>query len=167
MSEVALYRDVPTAADEDAVRQLVRATGFFSDEEVEIAAELVRERLEKGLADDGYHFVFLDLGGALAAYACYGRIPGTETSFDLYWIATRPADRGKGLGRALLAEAERRIEQLGGRRVYVETSSRPQYEPTRGFYRACGYEQLALLADFYREGDGKVIYGKRVDQRTV
>jgi hypothetical protein len=44
--------------------------------------------------------------------------------------------------------------------VYAETSSRPQYEPTRSFYRACGYRLEARLEDFYAPGDGKVIFLK-------
>ncbi len=48
----------------------------------------------------------------------------------------------------------------GARRIYADTSSRPQYEPTRAFYLACGYTQEALLADFYAAGDGKVIFVK-------
>ena len=48
----------------------------------------------------------------------------------------------------------------GARRVYVDTSSRSQYEPTRAFYLACGYAREAFLADFYAPGDGKVIFVK-------
>ena len=56
--------------------------------------------------------------------------------------------------------AEARIAAAGGRRVYIDTSSRPQYAPTRAFYRACGFHQEALLADFYDQGDGKAIFCK-------
>jgi hypothetical protein len=49
---------------------------------------------------------------------------------------------------------------MGGRRIYIETSSRAQYEPTRGFYLKCGYRQETILEDFYAPGDGKVIYVK-------
>jgi hypothetical protein len=44
--------------------------------------------------------------------------------------------------------------------VYVETSSRDQYEPTRRFYLKCGYRVDAVLEDFYAPGDGKVIFVK-------
>jgi ribosomal protein S18 acetylase RimI-like enzyme len=156
--EPALRED-PRPADEEAVRALVRSTGFFSDEEVEIAAELVREALARGL-ESGYRFLFHDQAGAPAAYACFGPIPGTESSYDLYWIATRADLQGQGHGRRLLAASERRIAALGGTRVWVETSSTAKYVPTRRFYERAGYERAALLADFYRPGDGKVIYCK-------
>ena len=56
-----------------------------------------------------------------------------------------------------MAAAETHIAARGGRRVYVETSSRAQYEPTRAFYLRCGYRVEATLADFYATGDSKVI----------
>jgi len=141
---------------------MAEATGFFRADEVEIAAELVRERLEKGIAS-GYEFVFADgVAGEVMGYACYGEIPCTIGSYDLYWIIVDPKHQGKGLGRALVAEAERRIAVKGGRRIYIETSSMPQYEPTQGFYTACGYTIEARFADFYKPGDAKLVYAKAV-----
>jgi ribosomal protein S18 acetylase RimI-like enzyme len=128
---------------------------------VEVAAELVRERLARGEAS-GYLFVFAEVGGRAAGYACYGPIGCTIGSYDLYWIAVDPAAQGTGLGRALAAEVERRIAAAGGRRVYAETSGQPRYKPTRGFYRALGYAEEAELADFYAPGDAKVIFCKSV-----
>jgi hypothetical protein len=54
------------------------------------------------------------------------------------------------------------MAQRGARRIYADTSSRPQYEPTRRFYEACGYRREAFLADFYAPGDGKIIFGKEL-----
>jgi ribosomal protein S18 acetylase RimI-like enzyme len=154
-----VYRGTVRPGDVEAVGALARATGFFSEEEAAIAEELVAERLAKGEAS-GYHFVFAETAGRLAGYACFGPIPGSVHSFDLYWIVVAPAAQGRGLGRTLLAETERRMRQSGARRIYADTSSRPQYEPTRRFYEACGYRREALLEDFYAPGDGKVIFGK-------
>jgi len=74
--------------------------------------------------------------------------------------AVAPGDRGHGVGRELLRRTEARIRAAGGRQVYIETSSRAQYRPTQGFYRAAGYLREAYLEDFYRPGDGKLIYRK-------
>jgi ribosomal protein S18 acetylase RimI-like enzyme len=53
---------------------------------------------------------------------------------------------------------EDRIKEMGGKRIYVETSSREQYRPTRSFYSRCGYQKEATLKNFYSPGDDKVIY---------
>lgn len=148
----------PTPREVEAVRDLVERTAYFSAEEVGIAAELVEERLSKG-AESGYEFVFADdEGGRLMGYACFGRIPCTTNRYDLYWIAVEPEKQGQGLGRELLRAAEERIVALGGARVYVDTSTKPQYAATRSFYERCGYELDAALEGFYGPGDGKAIY---------
>jgi GNAT superfamily N-acetyltransferase len=154
-----VWREEVRAADREAVGRLVRATGFFSEEEIGIAVELVGERLEKG-EGSGYHFLFAEGEGRLLGYACFGPIPGAAHSHDLYWIVVDPGTQGKGLGRRLLESSERIMAGQGAVRIYADTSSRPQYGPTRAFYLACGYRREAFLEDFYAPGDGKVIFAK-------
>jgi len=154
-------RETVRPDDARAVRETVASTGFFSADEVEVAEELVRERLAKG-PESGYLFLFADDGADTVGYACYGPIACTVGSFDLYWIAVRRGHQGRGLGRALLRATEERIAQVGGRGIYVETSSRVQYHPTRAFYEHFGYRKAAVLADFYAPGDDKVVYCKAV-----
>ena len=147
------------AADRYHVRRLVEATSFFSVEERDIAVELVDVALEKGDAS-GYLFVFADGPEGPLGYACYGPIPGTRASYDLYWIVVDPAAQGTGTGRRVLADVERRIVQAGGTRLYADTSSRAQYAPTQAFYVGVGYTIAAHLEDYYSPGDGKLTYLK-------
>jgi D-alanine-D-alanine ligase len=147
--------------DRDAVRRLVESTGVFSPIEIDVAVELVDDRLNRGQQSD-YNFVFADLNGRTVGYTCYGPIALTAGSFDLYWIAVNKAMHGRKIGRLLLERTEELVRAAGGRQVYIETSNRPQYAPTRGFYLRCGYRQEALLKDFYAPGDDKVIYGKKL-----
>ncbi len=154
-----VYREDVIPGDREAVGRLVRSTGFFSGEEAAIAEELVDERMAKGDAS-GYFFLFAEEEGRLLGYTCFGPIPGSVHSYDLYWIAVDPGAQGRGLGKKLVAESERIMARRGARRIYADTSSRPQYEPTRAFYRSCGYTEEALLVDFYAAGDGKVIFVK-------
>ena len=112
----------------------------------------------------GYCFLFADRpDGTLAGYACYGRVPLTESSFDLYWIAVDPGGQRRGLGRWLLAECERRISAGGAAQVWVDTSGRDQYAPTRGFYERAGYQVAARFPDFYAPGDDKVVFVRRLE----
>ena len=145
-------------SDIGAVRAMVGATGFFSAEEVLIAVELLEENLSRG-TESGYHFLFCEDGEAgLIGYTCFGHIPGTKASFDLYWIVVDKTWQGRGIGRDLLGRTENIIRDMGGGRVYAETSSRELYVPTRKFYERSGYLREAMLKDFYAPGDSKVIY---------
>lgn len=158
-STAITLRAEATSADRDRVRAIVVATDMFHPPEADVAVELVDDRLANGTASD-YHFLFADEGATTLGYACYGYNEMTASSWELYWIAVDPACQGKGVGRLLLAQAERDIAAHSGTRLYVETSGRAQYAPTRAFYLASGYEIGAELPDFYAPGDGKVIFVK-------
>ena len=147
--------------DRESVRRIVGSTGVFSPVEIDVAEELVDDRLECGPESD-YHFVIAEHEGRVVGYTCYGQIALTAASYDLYWIAVDKSFHGRKVGRALLEKTEELIRQAGGRQVYIETSNRHHYAPTRGFYLRCGYRQAALLTDFYAPGDDKVIYAKEL-----
>jgi len=153
------YREEVRPGDPARVREMVASSGIFSAEEVLLAVELVDERLRRGTAS-GYHFLFAEKAPGVVGYGCFGPIPGTAVSYDLYWIAVHDRFRGSGIGKRLLRRIEETIQQQGGRRVYVETSSREIYQPTRDFYEACGYRRVAVLEDFYSPADAKLIYVK-------
>ena len=141
------------------VRALVASTGFFNPAEVEVAADLVTERLTKGIRS-GYHFVLAERGSALVAYACYGPIEGTQGSFELYWIAVAPEEQGKGLGVQVFTRAEAAMRKSGAKSIYADTSSSDRYAGTRGFYQRMGFHEEARLSDFYAPGDSKIVYVK-------
>lgn len=144
------------ASDREPLEGLIRETAFFNAEEVEVALELIDDGLVNGESSH-YRFVVAEEDG-IAGYACWGPIPGTAASADLYWIVVHPGRQGRGVGASLLKAAEDWMASEGRTRVYVETSTRAQYDPTRRFYFACGYELAAELPDFYAPGDGKAIF---------
>ena len=131
----AHWRDEPAPGDVEAVRDLVararrllrRRGGDRRRAGGRAAAERPGERLPLRFAEHA---------DGLAGYTCFGPIPATLASFDLYWIAVHPDLHGRGLGARLLAESERRIAWQGGGRIYVDTSSRREYAPAHAFYIA-------------------------------
>lgn len=154
-----VFRYEAAPSDMQAVGDIISSTRFFNPAEVDIAVELVEDRLAFGNAS-GYFFVFAEEAGNVLGYTSYGPIAGTAESFDLYWIAIHRDQQSRGLGRVLMSETERMIHKAGGRRVYAETSGRPQYEPTRVFYERLGFSRETQLKDFYAPGDDKVFYVK-------
>jgi D-alanine-D-alanine ligase len=153
---VTIRRGLETA-DRGPVEELIRATDFFNPEEIEVAMELVDDRLAQGESSH-YRFLVGEVDGEVGGYACWGPIPGSRESADLYWIVVHPRFQGRGVGAALLRAAEDWMSAAGRPRVYVETSTRPNYLPTRAFYLACGYHLAAELPDFYAPGDGKAVF---------
>ena len=69
----------------------------------------------------------------------------------------RPAWRGRGLARALLAELERTARAAGRRRLVLETGyAQPE---AIGLYTSSGYTEITKFG-FYRHAHGSVCYGK-------
>ena len=132
---------------------------MFRPSEVAIAVELL-DRAAAG--DDDYRFVGAFDGDDLVGYACWGPTPGTEGTFDLYWIAVDTTRQGGGVGSQLLTHVERTLQAGGGRLIVVETSSRADYSPTRAFYERRGYTRAATLPGYYAPGDNLVIYLKEL-----
>ena len=158
MQTVSFRRQLDPS-DIEVIARLVESSGFFSDEELEIAIQLAEEKLEQQDASS-YRFLFAEIENQVIGYTCYGLVPATASSYDIYWIVVSNDFQGQGLGKQLMAETAKLIFHHGGKQVYAETSSREQYEPTRKFYESCGFQKEAFLKNFYADNDGKIIYSK-------
>ncbi|MBF0537778.1 MAG: GNAT family N-acetyltransferase [Nitrospirae bacterium] len=152
---LTLRREV-RACDREDVRRILDATGVFHPREIDVAEELVIDALSKG-SESEYLFIFADVDDTTVGYICYGAISMTEAGFDLYWIATDPRFYNRDVATKLLREAEGHIAALGGRHIFVETSSKEQYLPARGFYKKSGYIEVARVPNYYADGDDKMI----------
>ena len=182
------------AEHRERIAEILRATGVFRPDEIDVALELFdagcgTRDAGRGTASEERNLPpepvasriphpasrtpapttssdYLFLGAftpedALVGYACYGPTPGTDRTYDLYWIAVDPAMHGTGIGTTLLTEVERRLKGQHARLLVVETSSRSDYAPTRAFYRRCGYRESARVHEFYAPGDDRIIFTKR------
>ena len=139
----------------ERMREILDATAVFRADEVSVALELF-----DATPGDDYEFVGAFEHEDLIGYACFGPTPGTDRTYDLYWIAMHPRAQGRGGGSHLLNDVERRLRRRGARLIVAETSSRSDYDATRMFYVARGYREAARMRDFYAPRDDRVIYTK-------
>ncbi|MDD4384677.1 MAG: GNAT family N-acetyltransferase [Bacteroidales bacterium] len=163
MSNHIVFRTEPIPEDIENIRRIVVSTSFFQDHEIPVAVELVEERLAKGL-ESGYLFIFAEIDGETIAYACFGEIACTKGSYDFYWMATHIDYQRKGIGKQLMDGVQEQVKNLGGRVIYIETSSKEQYVPTRKLYENYGYKLEAVFKDFYDIGDDKCVYSYKLDK---
>ena len=140
------------------LKTLLAATQVFTADEIGIALELIDTVLNTPGQHD-YVIAVYDHHGP-AGYYCIGPTPGTDGTFDLYWIAVDPLRHGLGIGSALDLHAAAYIRSHNGRLIVAETSSTPRYDLTRRFYQTRKYAELARIRDYYRPGDDLVVYGK-------
>lgn len=150
-----------TPADTPALLALTAGTGVFKDHEVETLHEVLDDFHREG-AEYGHVCLTFEEDGEAAGFVYFTPVALTDRTWELWWIVVDKARQGRGEGRRLLEQVERHVSELGGRLLLIETSSTPHYEPTRRFYLKNGYVLAATIPDFYADGDGKCVYGKRL-----
>lgn len=149
---------------ESEVESLVRfasATGVFKPVEIDMLQEVFDDYFA-GDVDPADRCVALVEGSEPVGFAYFGPAEMTATTWELWWIVVNPAVQRRGIGKQLLNHVERESRAAGGTLLYIDTSSLPAYEPTRLFYLRNGYEQEAVLRDFYAVGDSKVLFRKQL-----
>ncbi len=151
--------------DHDTVRAILSSSDNFTAEEIATAMELVDEWLVDGGASGYLTYVLesTDDPHPVVGYCCFGEAPLTTGTYDLYWIAVHTKHHRGGYGRKLLHFAEREIAKRGGRMLLIETSSQETYGGTISFYERAGYAIAARVTDYYKPGDDKLIFCKRLD----
>ena len=152
-------------SDRPAVLDILTRAGNFSQEEINVAMELVDEWLVDGEAS-GYLTHVVEESDADArtvrGYVCVGPAPMTHGTFDLYWIAVDPDAQGRGFGALLLAAAEQEVQARRGHLLLIETASQTSYGAAVRFYERSGYRLVSRIEDYYRTGDDKLTFAKRL-----
>lgn len=139
-------------ADEDAVVDLWHAAGLtrpWNDPRADIRRKLTVQPelflVAVDEPDDGTAGTVI--GSVMAGYDGHRGW--------LYYLASASSHRGRGIGRRLVAEAERRLEAMGCPKVQLMV--RPENGAVRGFYAALGYEPF----DIWATGKRLVVDGPR------
>jgi GNAT superfamily N-acetyltransferase len=146
-----------TANDVDKLVALAQATGMFTPMEIDALRDVYDDFFD-GVAEEGDTCLTLVEDGEVTGFTYFGPDNIAVGSWELWWIVVDSRLQGKGRGGLLLRRAESMALAEKCRQMFLDTSSQPKYEPTRQFYAKYGYEQEAVLRDYYAPGDDKVIF---------
>ncbi|MBW1299014.1 GNAT family N-acetyltransferase [Aquimarina litoralis] len=86
----------------------------------------------------------------------------TEGTYNLYAIAVRKDQQGKGIGKEMMEYIENELKENKCRILIVETSGKPDFALTREFYLKCNYTKQAVIPEFYEKGDDKIVFWKKL-----
>ena len=148
--------------DRGIVASLVMSVENFNPAEKDCALELIDTYLDDADQTDYRIGVAADAASEVLAYACWGPVPLTQGTYDLYWIATHPGARGRGCGHALMEYVEEDLRKLGGRLLVAETSGKESYQETINFYHRLDFQEVSRIKDFYDVGDDLLIFIKHI-----
>jgi GNAT superfamily N-acetyltransferase len=147
--------------DRSGLELLLSSIPSFDLEDKSVALELIDTALNNPDQID-YLFKLAVEEDRPLGYACYGPTPLTDGTYDLYWIAVDHELSGRGIGTLLLKAVEEDIQKRNGRLLLIETSSSASYEKTRQFYLKNDYPLAETILDFYRRGEHRVTFVKRL-----
>jgi ribosomal protein S18 acetylase RimI-like enzyme len=149
-------------AETEILVELTDATGLFKPIEVQALREVFADYFAFN-QKHGHVSITCEEDGQVLGFAYYAQAAMTDRTWYLYWIAVRKSVQARGTGSRLLKHLE---DDIGvnhqGRVLFVETGSLPHYQLTRRFYLKNGYEQHALLKDYYAAGDSMVVFRKEL-----
>jgi ribosomal protein S18 acetylase RimI-like enzyme len=149
--------------DRPALVAAIQSDATFSEAEVAVALELIDDALER----DGVDYLVRvaeapDAPARIAGYICFGPTPMTRSTWDLYWVVTHAACRGRGVAGSLIGAMESELRERGATGIRVETSQTEGYGAARNLYARYQYPEVARLGDFYGPGDDLIVYYKRL-----
>jgi GNAT superfamily N-acetyltransferase len=145
-----------------SILDISHSVDVFESEDIETVEELLRDYFRDGASKSGYYFLSAIQNSEVVGFACFGPRALTEGTFDLFWICSRKGAQGKGVGGALLEQVEADVIMMGGRLIVLETSTLPGYAPARRFYETHRYRCEGIIEDFYKPGDGLVLFSKKI-----
>lgn len=148
-------------SDVPAVVDLVVRAGLFGPDDVKDVTHSLAEHFSSGTGA-GNSYLVEAVGDVVVAVAHWQPKPATDRVWDLTMIAVAPDRQDSGLGSQLLAEVELRLRASGQRLLVVETSSTDDFKQARSFYRRNGYLQSAEVPDYWEDGDGLIVFSKRL-----
>jgi ribosomal protein S18 acetylase RimI-like enzyme len=160
---VTMPIEISSPTDLPAILAVTRNASVFSEEEVDTVQELF-EGFLSGPDKSGYNFLSYREGESILGFACWGPTALSKGTIDLYWIATSATAQGKGVGSALFRAVVEAAQAIGRWLVVIWTSSRPEYQAARSFYRRMGCTLALQLPDFYEHGEDLCVFTLRIDQ---
>jgi GNAT superfamily N-acetyltransferase len=147
--------------DSPTLVKLAEGTGVFLAHDI-VALQEVLDDYFASNQEEGHRAVTFEKDGLLIGFAYYAPAAMTDRTWYLWWIAVTKEIQARGIGGNLLKHVEEAVRREGGRLLLLETSSLPLYDLTRRFYLKHGYEQHAVIKDYYSDDHDMVIFRKRL-----
>ena len=145
------------ASDLSGLKEVADSSGLFPSEYLD---EMIFDYLNNPESEETWISCLLEDNTVGFGYCVPEKF--TEGTYNLLAIAVRRELQGQGIGKAMMRYIEQLVSDRSGRILIVETSSDPQYSLTRDFYDKLGYRLEATVPDFWKEGEDKLIYWKKL-----
>src|SRR3954470_16965310 len=142
--------------------EMARGTSAFKRIEIQALQEVLDDYHHHNAAL-GHRAVAFERDGKTVGFAYFAEAAMTDRTWSLWWIVVDRRSQAAGVGSKMLQYAEEAVRAAAGRQLLIETSSLLKYELTRRFYLKHGYQQVAMVPNYYAHGDDMLFFAKSLD----
>ncbi|MFH1404060.1 MAG: GNAT family N-acetyltransferase [Candidatus Altiarchaeota archaeon] len=151
------HKDIPE------IKSMMKEGNVFTDTDVKGISDMIRNYFLDPEGEEMRTYVY-KVDDAVAGFVTFGVDNGVD-AYEIYALSVHPDYQGRGIGSRLIKFAEARIREKRSRLICISTSSAQEYSPARRLYRRTGYNRVAMVKDFFSEGENKIIYCKRLRKK--
>lgn len=144
-------------SDIDGLKEVVDSSALFPSEYLD---EMISDYFNNPDTQDIW-FTYIDDNKQVAIGFC---VPEklTEGTYNLLAIGVSKDHERKGIASQMMNYIEQNLTQKEGRILIVETSSDNAQIGARQFYHKIGYTQAAVIQDFWKDGEDKIVFWKKL-----
>lgn len=144
-------------SDLDSLKIVLDSCGLFPSEYLD---EMISDYFHN-LDTNEIWFTYVENNSPISIGYC---IPEKLTSgtYNLLAIGVSENHQRKGVAVEMMNFIEQKLKTIGARVLIVETSSDDAQIGARNLYQKLGYNQEAVIRDFWNEGEDKIVYWKKL-----
>ena len=146
-----------TSADIDGLKKVADSSGLFPSEYLD---EMISDYFSNPETQDIW-FAYTDNDKQVAIGYC---VPEklTDGTYNLLAIGVSQDSQRIGIASQMMNYIEQLLKHKHGRILIVETSSDDAQIGARNFYKKIGYTQAAVIKDFWKDGEDKIVFWKKL-----
>lgn len=146
-----------TKSDIDGLKQVVDSSELFPSEYLD---EMISDYFNNPETQDIWFTYIADNKQVAIGYCVPEKL--TDGTYNLLAIGVSQDTQRKGIASQMMNYIEQRLKQKDGRILIVETSSDDAQIGARNFYNKIGYTQATVIKDFWKDGEDKIVFWKKL-----
>lgn len=145
-------------SDIEGLKLVVDSSGLFPSEYLD---EMICDYFNNTNTCDIW-FTYIDDNKPVAIGYC---VPEkfTNGTYNLLAIGVSEDFQRKGIASEMMQYVEHILTLKKGRILIVETSTDDAQIGARNFYKHIGYTQAAVIRDFWKDGEDKIVFWKKLN----
>ncbi len=146
-----------TQSDIDELKKVVDSSELFPSEYLD---EMISDYFNNTDTQDIWFAYFNDKTPTAIGYCVPEKL--TNGTYNLLAIGVSQDAQRNGVATEMMKYIEQLLKLKDGRILIVETSSDDAQIGARKFYQKIGYTQMAIIKDFWKDGEDKIVFWKKL-----